>query len=678
MLAVVRGSAVNQDGASNGLTAPNGPSQERVIGRALASAGLLPGMLMLLEGHGTGTRLGDPIEAQALLATYGQGRPEGRPLWLGSVKSNIGHAQAAAGVAGVIKMVKALEHSVLPKTLHVDEPSTHVDWSAGEVRLLREPVPWVAEDKPRRAGVSSFGVSGTNAHVIIEEAPPVEVGGEPAASGMGLLPVLVSAATRDALGAQAERLRSHLAGDPGVDLYRVAQTLALHRAQLSQRAVVLAGDREGLLGGLGAMARGEQVDDVVQGVAGSGGRVVFVFSGQGSQWVGMGEGLWESSRVFAEHLEECVEAFSSYLDFSLEDVLRGRPGAASLERVDVVQPALFSVMISLAALWRSYGVVPGAVVGHSQGEIAAAYVAGALSLEDAVRVVALRGQVLSERLAGRGGMVSVSLPAERVVELLEPFGQRLSLAAVNGPSAVVVSGETDALTELLLVCEAEQVRAKWIAVDYASHSVQVEAVKERLEAELRSISPGSGDVPFFSSVTGGLLDTAELDAGYWYRNLRQTVQFEGAIGALIGDPVGAFVEMSPHPVLGMAVQETIEASGKDADAVAVIESLRREQGGMEHFLVSLAHAHVHGIALDWRMLFDRPGTGPVELPAYAFQRKRYWIDGVAGTGDAGSLGLSSTEHPLLGAAVDLAGGDEGVVFTGRLGLRATRGWPITP
>ena len=422
------------------------------------------------------------------------------------MKSNIGHTSAAAGVAGVIKMVLALQHGVLPKTLHLGEPSRHVDWSAGAVELLREARPWRANGRPRRAGVSAFGVSGTNAHVILEEAPglpepgPAEVGDSASLDGeggwcvwafaeLGVLPLLVSAKSEVALGAQAQRLGARLRKDPELASLDVAFSLVGGRAQLERRAVVVGGDRERLLAGLDALACDKPVEGLVRGVARDRGGVVFVFSGQGCQWGGMALGLWESSAVFAAEMDACVRAFAPYLGFSLEDVLRGREGASVFERVDVLQPALFAVMVSLAALWRSCGVVPGAVVGHSQGEIAAAYVAGGLSLEDAACVVALRGRALADELSGRGGMVSVALGVDEVGSLLEPFGERVALAAVNGPSSVVISGEPEALGELLLLCETRGLRAKQIPVDYASHSRQVEVIQGRLEEELAEDQP---------------------------------------------------------------------------------------------------------------------------------------------------------------------------------------------
>jgi mycoketide-CoA synthase len=683
VLALVGGSAVNQDGASNGLTAPNGPSQERVIRQALANAELSAAEVDVVEAHGTGTSLGDPIEAQALLATYGQDRVEGHPLWLGSVKSNMGHTQAAAGVAGVIKMVMAMRHGVLPRTLHAEEPSPLIDWSEGDVELLREEVSWERNGAPRRAGVSSFGISGTNAHVILEEAPFVEgaAAGEPNAEEVGggallggeVLPFLVSASSDEALAGQAGRLRAFLEGDRVVELGDVGSTLASRRSALPHRAVVVAGGREDLVASLGSLERGDVDDRLVSGVAGGGGKVAFLFSGQGSQWVGMGAELWDSSAVFAGQMRACSEAFASYFDWSLEDVLRGVDGAPSLERVDVVQPALFAVMVSLAALWRSYGVEPAVVLGHSQGEIAAAYVAGGLSLEDAARVVALRSKALADELSGRGGMVSVSLAAERVQEELARWGERVSLAVVNGPASVVVSGEPEALDELLAYYEGEGVRARRIPVDYASHSAQIESIRERLLDELSSIAPRSGEIPFYSATTGTPFDTAGLDGSYWYTNLRQTVYFYEATRALVKDSVTTFIEMSPHPVLTVAVEETIEAEGADPAAVSAIGSLRREQGNLTRFLTSLAQAHVKGVGIDWSSLLESENAGRVALPTYAFQRKRFWLEDSGGATDAGSLGLSSGGHPLLGAATVLAGEDDSWLFTGRISL-ASHPW----
>ncbi|MQS13783.1 SDR family NAD(P)-dependent oxidoreductase [Streptomyces kaniharaensis] len=667
VLGLIRGGAVNQDGASNGLTAPNGPSQERVIRQALANAGLSAADVDAVEGHGTGTKLGDPIEAQALLATYGRERTDG-PLLLGSVKSNIGHTSAAAGVAGVIKMVMAMRHGVLPRTLHVDAPSPHVDWASGEVELLTEAQKWPASERPRRAGVSSFGVSGTNAHVILEEAPVEDrapLQGDP--RPLAAVPVVVSGRSEAALREQADRLRAHLLAQPDVSVLDAGFSAATTRAQLERRAAVVASDRQELLAGLAALATAEPAANVVEGQA-VGNKPVFVFPGQGAQWVGMAVELLDSSPVFAAEIAACGEALAEFVDWRLEDVLRGSEGAPTFERVDVVQPALFAVMVSLAALWRSYGVEPSAVVGHSQGEIAAAYVAGGLSLRDAARIVAVRSQLVRDRLAGLGGMMSVPLPVDRIEELLKPYDGRLSVAAVNGPAAVVVAGEPAALDEVFEACERDGIRARRIKVDYASHSAQVEIIETDLLEVLAPVEPTSGRVPFYSTVVGGFIDTSAMDAAYWYRNLRGQVGFEPAIRALIDNGTGCFLEMSPHPVLTMAVEDVVEAQDAD-DRVSVVGSLRRDEGGPRRFTTSLAEAHVSGVAVDWPAYFAASGAQQVPLPTYAFQRERYWLTPSAGTQDATAAGLHRVEHPVLAAAAQLGDRDEWL-FTGRLSIDA--------
>jgi len=619
ILAVVRGSAVNQDGASNGLTAPNGPSQQRVIRQALVNAGLSTSDIEVVEAHGTGTTLGDPIEAQALLATYGQDRD--RPLWLGSVKSNLGHTQAAAGVAGVIKMVMALRHGVLPRTLHVDAPSSHVDWTAGAVELLTESVDWAANGQPRRAGISSFGMSGTNAHAIVEQAPPRA---EPAdVTPPPLVPLVVSGQTPAAVRTQAERLAAYLDRDTPADL---GYSLATTRAALTHRAVVVGGSRDELAATLSGLAAEVPSDGLVEGVADLEGRTVFVFPGQGSQWLGMGVELLEASPEFAASMTECADALAAHVDWSLLDVLRQVDGAPTLDRVDVVQPASFAVMVSLAALWRAYGVRPDAVVGHSQGEIAAAVVAGALSLEDGARVVVLRSRAIAARLAGAGGMVSIPLPVAEVEQRLVAWGGELSVAAVNGPSSVVVSGEVSALDGLCAELAGADVRARRIEVDYASHSAQVEQLRDELRTVLAPIRPKPAAVPFLSTVTGDWLDTTELDAGYWYRNLRHTVHFEPAVRRLLAQRYRAFVEVSAHPVLTIGVQQTAD----DAEVpVLAVGSLRRGEGGPRRFLTSLADAFVRGVDVDWRPAFAGSGARQVDLPTYAFQSERFWPDPVA-------------------------------------------------
>jgi mycoketide-CoA synthase len=687
VLGLIRGSAVNQDGASNGLTAPNGLSQQRLIAQALANARLSAEQIDAVEAHGTGTRLGDPIEAQALIATYGQDR--GRPLWLGSVKSNIGHTQAAAGVAGVIKMVMAMRHGLLPKTLHVDQPSTHVDWSAGAVSLLVERTEWPSNGQPRRAGVSSFGLSGTNAHVILEERQAVEpLAGAGGSNGValvgedglgaasqdrvlaaGALAWVLSGKSDEALRSQAERLREHLDGVPEARATDVGRSLAI-RCAFGHRAVVLGSERQELLSGLSSLAAGARAGGVIQGVSAmeTDSGVAFLFPGQGSQWEGMALELWDGSPVFAEHMQACDEALSGHVDWSLEDVLRGAPGAPGLDRVDVVQPALFAVMVSLAGLWEACGVRPAVVAGHSQGEIAAAHVAGGLSLEDAARVVALRSRALVA-LAGRGGMVSVALPVEQVEARLEPWGSRIAIAAVNGPSSVVVSGDRRALEEFLGECQVAGLRAREIPVDYAAHSMQIEEIRQEVLDWCSVITPRQGEVPFVSTVTGGLLGTAELDGEYWYRNLRDTVEFERVTRVLLANGQRTFIELSPHPVITIGVRETADAVLEDPGDAVIVGSLRRDQGGPQRFLTSLGEVWTRGVEVDWSALYRGSGARMVKLPTYAFQRERFWPQRSPGVGDLAAAGQSCAEHPLLGAMVELADGEQWL-FTGRISLQS--------
>ncbi len=678
VLATIRGSAVNQDGASNGLTAPNGPSQERVIRQALANAGLEPKDVDAVEAHGTGTTLGDPIEVGALLATYGQDRE--KPLRLGSIKSNIGHTQAGAGVAGVIKTVMAMREGVLPKTLHVDSPSSKVDWKAGAIELLTEPVPWQPGDRPRRAAVSSFGMSGTNAHVILEaeESPPpapAELEAEdegasvsPLLPGALLLPL--SARSEPGLRAQAARLAAHLKRNPELEPVDVAYSLATTRASFEHRAIVAEPDRTGVLAALDAVTRGEWTGPVAGGVAGAERRPVFLFGGQGSQWSGMGLELLDASPFFASRMRACEEALSPFVEWSLEETLREADGQW-LDRLDVVQPALFAVMASLAELWRELGVEPAAVVGHSQGEIAAAYVAGGLSLEDAARVVALRARAMA-KIAGRGGMLSVSLPASQLPARLEPFGERIALAAINGPASLVVSGEPAALAELAASCERDGVRARTVAVDYAAHSVQVDALRAELEEAFAPISPRAGTIPFHSTVTGEALDTAALGAEYWRRNLRETVLFEPVVRSLLANGHRMFIEISPHPVLGFGLSETIDEALPTEATATVLGTLRREEGGPARFSMSLAEAAASGVAVGWEALFAGSGASPVDLPTYPFQRKRYWLAPAASGADPVAIGQAAAEHPLLGASLSTATGQQ-LLLTGRVAL-ATHPW----
>ncbi|MEU6075141.1 SDR family NAD(P)-dependent oxidoreductase [Micromonospora sp. NPDC047074] len=677
VLGVIRASAINQDGASNGLTAPNGPSQQRVIRQALAGAKLTPDLVDAVEAHGTGTTLGDPIEAQALLATYGQDRPAGRPLLLGSLKSNLGHSQAAAGVGGVIKMVMAMRHGVVPATLHVDRPTPHVDWSAGDVELVTEARPWPAVDRPRRAGVSSFGMSGTNAHLILEQGGTGTPDGPAAAApatGAGLLPTgpllwPVSAKSRGALAGQAARLAAFLrdrAADAAVDPAQVAWSLATTRSVLDHRAAVVGRDAEELLSGLDALADGSPAVNTVSGFTADGGAgPVFVFPGQGAQSARMAAGLVGACPVFDAALAECQVALAPWLDVDLVSVLTG--GDESwLERVEVVQPVLFAVGIALAAVWRHVGVMPSAVVGHSQGEIGAACVAGILSLEDAAKTVALRSRALAV-LAGTGAMASVDLSAEQVTARLDAF-PGVGVAAVNGPATVVVSGPPQPVADLVAACQADGVRARVIPVDYASHSPAVQQVAEQLRTDLADVAPRIGEVRLVSTLTGDWVDPQSMGAQYWYDNLRQPVLFDTAVRVAIAAGHSTFVEVSPHPVLGMPVTAILD----DTDTSGhVLGTLRRGEDDPTRLLTTLATAHAVGLPVDLTAVLAPAAV--TDLPTYAFDHRRYWVDAPAyQPQDVGAAGLHDPGHPLLSAAVRVPD-DDTVVLTGRLSTR-THPW----
>lgn len=653
ILAILRGSAVNQDGRSQGLTAPNGPAQQRVITAALASAHLAATDVDVVEAHGTGTRLGDPIEVGALQATYGRAHSPERPLWLGSVKSNIGHAQAASGVVSVIKMVLALRHGLLPRTLHCEIPSPHIDWD-GKVALLARATSWPPHETPRRAAVSAFGISGTNAHVILEEGPrlppPLPV------NDTALSPILLSARSREALSASAGRLREFLLADPEPSQLALARTLALGRSHFDHRACIVAGTRERLLAALDALQQQTPHPNHVEGRAKGEAKLVFVFPGQGSQWPGMAKALLDESPAFRASIEACAEALSRHVEWSLLDVLLERQSAPSLERVDIVQPVLFAVMVSLAALWSSLGVTPDAVVGHSQGEIAAAHVAGMLSLDEACKVVALRSKVIADRL-DEGAMAAVSLSASEVQDRIRPFGNALELAVDNGPASSVVSGTPAAIDALVRALDGEGVFARRVRVSYASHCSSIETIRAPLLDALGELHPRPGMVPMYSTVELGHLDGERLDSAYWYRNLRQPVRFAEAINATIADGHRYFVEISPHPNMSVALAGLLEAH-PDRPAGAALGTLRRGEGGLSRALLALGELHCMGFHVDWPTYFagvDVQTLLPTRaLPTYPFQRRRHWLE----RHEPLQSSLAHGGHPLLGELIRVADDDD--------------------
>ncbi|WP_460495040.1 type I polyketide synthase [Dactylosporangium cerinum] len=598
VLAVVRGSAVNQDGASNGLTAPNGPSQQRVIRQALASAGLTPSDVDAVEAHGTGTRLGDPIEAQALLATYGQDRPADRPLWLGSVKSNIGHTQAAAGVAGVIKMVLAMRHGMLPRTLHVDAPTPHVDWSSGAVELLTEARPWVVSGRPRRAGVSSFGLSGTNAHVVLEGAPaeePVEP-----RPFVGPVPLVLAAKSAVSLAEQAGRLRAFAAADPELDLAAVGVTLARGRAALEHRVVVLAESVPGFVDGLAALAGDAATTDVVRGSV-SEGRLALLFTGQGAQRSGMGQGLYERFPVFADAYDAVAARFDTLLDVSLRD--------ADVNQTVYTQASLFALEVALFRLIESFGLRPDFLLGHSIGELAAAHVAGVLSLDDAIQLVAARGRLMQALPAG-GAMLAVQATEAEVRSALEPFAGRVDIAAVNGPTSIVVSGDASVIDQLF-----RDRKTSRLTVSHAFHSPLMEPMLAEFRAVAAGLTYALPRIPIVSNLTGELVE--EYTADYWVRHVREAVRFADGVAWLSGNGVSRFLEVGPSGVLTAMAQQCL-TGGETVLAAA----LRKDRDEPTTLLHALATLHVNGVDVDWTTIL--PASRHVDLPTYAFQHERYW------------------------------------------------------
>ncbi|MEU7528784.1 SDR family NAD(P)-dependent oxidoreductase [Saccharothrix sp. NPDC042600] len=637
VLAVLRGSAVNQDGASNGLTAPNGPSQQRVIRQALANAGLQPSDVDAVEAHGTGTVLGDPIEAQAILATYGQDRAV--PLKLGSLKSNIGHTQAAAGVGGVIKMVLAMRHNVLPKTLHVEEPSPKVDWAAGSVELLTEAAEWPVNGHPRRAGVSSFGVSGTNAHVIIEEPPTAPTtGGETPP----VVPWVLSGRTEPALRDQARRLLDHVTAHDALPLADVGHALATARVAFDHRAVVQGTSREDLLRGLAAVASGDDAPGaVVDAVRGGG--LAFLFTGQGSQRLGMGRDL-HAFPVFASAFAEACAALDPHLPKPLTDVL----DTDELHDTGYTQPALFAFETALHRLYTSWGVKPDLLAGHSIGEFAAAYAAGVFTLHDAARLVAARGRLMQALPTG-GAMLAVQATEDQVTGLLS---DQVAIGAINGPNSLVLSGAQEAVLAAAETLTAQGHKTKRLTVSHAFHSPLMEPMLDELKAVADSITHHTPTTPLISTVTGQPF-TPTPD--YWVRQAREAVRFAEAVETLRDNGVRTFLEVGPDAALTAMVDsdEVVAATRRDRDDVAAVVG-------------ALGRLHARGVPVAWPAFFA--GAGRVDLPTYAFQHQRYWLVAEEATGSPSGLGLGAADHPLLGAVLGLAD-SERAVLTGRISAR---------
>ncbi|MEU8139921.1 type I polyketide synthase, partial [Streptodolium elevatio] len=720
ILAVLRGSAVNQDGASNGLTAPNGPSQERVIREALRNARLTAADVDAVEAHGTGTTLGDPIEAQALLATYGQGRPEDRPLWIGSSKSNIGHTQAAAGIVGVIKMIEAMRHGVLPKTLHVDEPTPYVDWTAGNVRVLTEALPWPDTGRPRRAGISAFGASGTNAHIILERPEdvreeddrpaPADGTGDVAAFGTapGPVPWVLSAKTPAALRAQAERLAAHVrtasAGSGGSAVVldpespldaesslHTAYSLATTRAALAERAVVVADDTAAFLAGLDALARGEAPGpEVVRGSAAAEG-LAFLFTGQGSQHLGMGRELHARYPVFAAAFDTVAEALdrnlAGHVPHALREIVFAEPGddfaAGQLDRTIYAQPALFALGTALYRLFESWGVRPDFVTGHSLGELTAAHVSGVLDVADAAALVAARARLM-QAMPTTGAMIAVQATESEVAAALAGREDRVGIAAVNGPNAIVVSGDTDAALKVAAHFTALGRKTRRLRVSHAFHSPLMDGMLDEFRGVAAGLAYGAPAIPVVSNLTGRVVEGHELaDPEHWVAHVRNAVRFHDVVTHLAGEGVRTYLELGPEGILTAMAQDSL-ATTDNHEPPLFAAALRRDRAEAATVLQALGAAHAQGAVVDWHEFYRPFAPRPVELPTYAFQPRRFWIDQPAtGGADPAGLGLAAAGHPLFGAAVHVAhtegtdeatsGGAGSVLLTGRLSAR-THPW----
>jgi acyl transferase domain-containing protein/aryl carrier-like protein len=721
VLGLIAGSGINQDGTSNGLSAPNGLAQERVIRQALRNAGLDAAQIDAVEAHGTGTMLGDPIEAEALLGAYGRDRPSDRPLWLGSIKSNIGHAQAAAGVAGVIKMVMAMRNSLLPRTLHVDRPTSKVDWSLGDVRLLGDPVSWTRNGRPRRAGVSSFGISGTNAHLIVEEAPPLEldagrskgvvissekpddapvsVVGVPASMD-GDRPVqwVVSGRSEAALRAQAESLRSHLAGEPGFDIADVAFSLASGRSAFESRAVVLGTRPEELLDGLATLAAGSVEETVVEGVAPREGRgVAFLFTGQGAQRVGMGRELYEAIPDFKAYLDEVFDGFEGLLEHSLRSAVfdgaesgrealyartespdeRGSDSSSLLDQTAFTQAGLFALEVALFRLLQGWGVRPDYLLGHSIGELAAAHVAGMMSLEDACRLVAARGRLMGALPQG-GIMVALRASEQEVRETLEDVDRQVAVAAVNGPNAVVISGDEEAVAQVAELWSGRGRKTRRLQVGHAFHSPRMDGMLDAFASVVDELSFAEPAIPVISNLTGEPLSSERArDPRYWVDHVRGTVRFADGVRWLADHGVDCFLELGPDGVLSAVCAECLAelpagdrllegegpqgANGASSgfspgvDAVTAVPALRAGRPEMSALARALAQLWVRGVEVDWATTLRHRGPRRVDLPTYAFQRERYWLDEHATEGRDGEQGAPTAGQSAVPERPPVAG-----------------------
>lgn len=626
--ALILGSAVNNDGGTSGSFGTPGPAgQEDLLRKACAAAGVRPADVDFVEAHGTGTRAGDPVELGALAAVLGKDRPLSRKLIVGSIKTNIGHTEGAAGVAGLIKAALSLKHRTIPRNMHFETPNPDIPWERLPIAIPREAVPWPSTGHPGIAGVSSFGIAGTNAHVILREHAPPQVADVdlPAGTARGQEIVLLSARSPDALHAMAGRWEDQVRrGGDGFPLRGAAATAALRRVHHEHRLAVVADGPRALLERLAAYRKGEPSRGMAMGDRGADGapKVVFVCPGQGSQWAGMGRILRDKEPVFRAAVDRCDAAIRDEAAWSVTETLYGSSSSAWLDDIAVIQPAIFAMQVALAELWRSWGIVPSAVVGHSMGEAAAACISGALDLESAVRVICRRS-LLMKRVAGRGAMALVDLPLAEARATVRDYEGRVSVAVSNSARSTVLSGDPGAIDEVLARLESREVFCRRIKVDVASHSPQMDPIRGELVSALSGLVPQGSDIPIISTVTGEFIPGGALDASYWGRNVREPVLFASAIDRLVEHGCRLFLELSPHPVLVTSIQQQIEGLGPGHGAWP---SLRREEDEIFSLLETLAGLHVAGCTPDWRRLF--PGSHAVAaLPSYPWKKERYWHEG---------------------------------------------------
>lgn len=620
ILALIRSSAVNQDGRSTGLTVPNVLSQQALLREAIKKAGIAAADIGYIETHGTATSLGDPIEFEALREVLGAPRPDGMPCVLGAVKTNVGHTAAAAGVAGLIKAVLCLQHQAIPRNLNFRTLNPRISLEGTPFEIPTQTRNWESFGKPRRAGVSSFGISGTNAHVIVEEAPRVDAK-LPRQSSSYLVPL--SGKTPAALAALARSYQEWLDVNDDAALHHIAYTTGVRRNHLEHRLCLFGSSKAELVQALNEVIADRLPVDCARGKAAvTSPKLVFVFSGQGSQWVGMGQKLYQEEAVFRDALAACSDAIQKEAGFSIVEELQKPAETSRLSETVVAQPALFAVEVALAALLKSWGIVPTAVIGHSVGEVVAAHIAGALELAEAARLVTLRARVM-QKATGHGKMVSVELSQDAARQAIGGYADRVGIAAVNDPGSVVLSGEIAAVDDIVAQLVERGVQTRALRVNYAFHSPQMEPlVREFLQA-LGSVvvKPGSMKLKMFSTVTGRLLSEKELTAGYWGQNIRQTVRFADAVAAAMGDGGHCFVEMGPHPVLTLSMEQILPAGSQQH---AVIPMLRRDQDERRSTLAALGKLYTLGCRVNWHALFPDGGR-VLPLPTYPWQRERYWV-----------------------------------------------------